>query len=97
MKKFVILTYGFEQPTKEIMNAWGAWFASIGDKMVDMGGPFGGGKEISRTGDRDLPLGKESLTGYVVINAESLSEAETVARNCPMIHSVQVYETMEMG
>ena len=26
MKKFVLLHYGFEKPTPEIMAAWGKWF-----------------------------------------------------------------------
>lgn len=37
MKKFVFLTYGFEQPTPEIMEAWGKWMESIKDNIVEMG------------------------------------------------------------
>ena len=37
MKKFVFLYYGYDEPTQEVMEAWGKWFASIGDKMVDSG------------------------------------------------------------
>src|SRR5664279_5772136 len=29
VKKFVLLHYGFEKPTPEIMAAWGKWFESI--------------------------------------------------------------------
>ena len=96
MKKFVFFCYGFETPTQEIMEAWGKWFASIGDKMVDPGSPLGPGREISRSGTKELPLGKESLTGYLVINADSIDEAEKIAQNCPMITSVRVYEAMSM-
>jgi hypothetical protein len=28
VKKFVLLHYGFEKPTPEIMAAWGKWFES---------------------------------------------------------------------
>lgn len=94
MKKFMLLCYGFEPPTPEIMEAWGKWFASIGDKMVDGGSPFSGGREITRTGKKDLPLGKESLTGYCIIQAENLDQAEKLARGCPIITSIRVYETM---
>ena len=41
MKKFVFLYFGFEPLTEEIKQAWGKWFVSIGDKMVDSGNPFG--------------------------------------------------------
>jgi hypothetical protein len=96
MKKFVIFHYGFEMPTPEIMEAWGKWFESIGDKIVDPGSPLGPGREISRSGTKDLPMGTDSLTGYTVINAESLDEAEKIAKGCPMIASVRVYEAMSM-
>ena len=94
MKKFVFLTYGYREPTQEIMEAWGKWFASIGDKMVDSGNPFGPGREISHSGTKELPLGMESLTGYTVIRATNMGEAEKIAKSCPMITSVRVYEAM---
>ncbi len=96
MKKFVIFHYGFEKPTPEIMAAWSKWFASLGDKMVDPGSPLGPGREISHSGTKELPVGKNSLTGYTVINAKSLDEAEKIAKKCPMISSVRVYEAMSM-
>ncbi len=96
MKKFVLLHYGFEKPTPEIMGAWGKWFESIADKTVDQGGHFSGGREISKTGTKDLPLGKESITGYTVINADSLDDAEKIAQDNPFIASIRVYEIMTM-
>jgi hypothetical protein len=92
MKKFMLLHYGFETPTPEIEEAWGAWFASIADRMVDSGSPFKGGREVSRNGTKELPLGMESLTGYTIISGGSLDEAEKIAKGCPMIKLVRVYE-----
>ena len=96
MKKFVIFHYGFEMPTPEIMDVWNKWFASMGDKIVDPGSPLGPGREISRSGTKELPMGLDSLTGYTVINADSIDEAEKIAKGCPMIASVRVYEAMSM-
>ncbi len=95
MKKFMLLHYGFEKPTPEIMGAWGKWFESIADK-IDSGGHFPGGREISHDGTKDLPMAKDSITGYSVINAENLDEAETIAQGCPIIASTRVYEIMTM-
>jgi hypothetical protein len=94
MKKFLFLHYGFESPTQEIMDAWNNWFVSIGDKMVDRGGPCAAGREITRTGTKDMPLDKEALTGYLIINADNMDEAEKIAKDCPMITSIRVYEVM---
>jgi hypothetical protein len=96
MKKFVIFHYGYEDPTPEVMEGWSKWFASIGDKMVDPGSPLGDGREITPAGTKQLPLGKDSLTGYTVINAKDLDEAEKIAKACPMIASVRVYEAKSM-
>ena len=96
MKKFVYLHFGFEKPTPEIMEAWGAWFESISDKMVDQGGHFSGGREISKSGTRDLPMNMESITGYTVIEAESLDAAEKIAQDNPFIASIRIYEMMSM-
>jgi hypothetical protein len=96
MKKFIIFHYGFETPTQQIMDAWNKWFASIGDKIVDPGSALGPGREISRSGTKDLPLGSESVTGYTVIIADSIDAAEQIAKGCPMITSVRVYEAMSM-
>lgn len=94
MKKFVLLHFGFENPTPKIMDAWNAWFASIADQTVENIG-FGGGREISKSGTRNLPWGMESITGYSVIEAESLDAAEEIAKSNPFISSIRIYEVRE--
>jgi hypothetical protein len=73
------------------MEAWGAWFEAIAHRSVDQGG-FSGGREISRASSHELPWGADAMTGYNIIKAESLDEAERVARECPFVTSVRVYE-----
>ncbi len=94
MKKYMYLSFGFEKPTPEIMGAWGKWFGTIADKIVDQGGFHGGAREISKDGTKDLPMGMESITGYIIVNAESLDEATVLARDNPFIASIRVYEIM---
>ena len=93
MKKFVFLYYGFENPTPEIMAAWGKWFESMKDNIIDMS-HFSGGREISKAGTKDLPLGLESITGFTIMSADSLDDAEKMAQSNPYISSVRVYEMM---
>ncbi len=95
MKRFMLLHYGFEKPTPEIMAAWGKWFESVADKTVDSGGFHGGAREISHSGTEDLTMGMESITGYSIIKAESLDEAEKIAQGNPFIASIRVYEISE--
>jgi hypothetical protein len=55
---------------------------------------FSGGREISKAGTRDLPLGFESITMFTIVKAGSLDDAETMARCNPYISSIRVYEVM---
>lgn len=92
MKKFVLLHYGFERPTPDIMAAWGKWFESMKDRIIDLGGHFSGGREISKIGTRDLPLGLDSITGFTIVSADSLDDAEKIAQSNPFISSIRIYE-----
>lgn len=92
MKRYMLLHFGFEKPTPEIMAAWGKWFESVADRTVDQGGFHSGAREMSHNGSKDLPMGMDSITGYSIINAESLDEAEEIARGNPFIASIRVYE-----
>lgn len=92
MKKYMFLSFGFEKPTPEIMGAWQAWFESMADRIVDQGGLWGGAREITKGGTKELPLGLDSITGYLIFNAESLDEAVSLAEACPVVASNRVYE-----
>lgn len=53
-----------------------------------------GGREISSEGTKDLPLGLDSITGFMIVMAENLDEAEKMAQSNPYITSIRVYEMM---
>ncbi|MDJ0652965.1 MAG: YciI family protein [Xanthomonadales bacterium] len=96
MKRFVLMHFGFEQPTPEIMQAWGQWFEQTAD-CTEQNLGFMGGKEISADGVRDLPWDLESITGCSIIQAEDMAEAERIASANPYVSAVRVYEIREHG
>jgi len=96
MKKFLFLYCGAWKKEQEIMDAWTNWFASIGDSIVDGGNPLGPGRELTHNGTNDLPHDKEAVTGYSIISAKSIEEAEKIAKDCPIMTSVRVYEAISM-
>lgn len=93
MKKFLILHYGFEKPTPEQMGEWNKWFESIADRQVEKG-HLPGGREFSGAGVKDLPFGRDSITGYTMIHASDLEEAAKIAGECPFVDGTRVYEIM---
>lgn len=91
MKKFVLLTVGFKQPTDEVMKSWMDWFHMLGDKVVEQVG-LRNGREVKPGGVEELGMGLDSITGYLIIEAESMDEAVELAKDCPMVTSTKVYE-----
>jgi hypothetical protein len=80
------------------MARWEAWFASLGDAVVDWGSPFGRSATVS--GTTAVDGGASALTGYSIITAESLSAATEAAQACPVLvigGSVEVYEATPIG
>jgi hypothetical protein len=96
MKKFVFLYYGHWQPSPELMEQWGNWFAKIGPHLVDSGNPFGAGREITRDGSADLSSDPQPITGYSIVSAASLDEAEQLLQGLPIVDSVRIYEAVAM-
>lgn len=96
MKKFVFLFSGWGEPGRETMDAWSSWFAEIGESIVDSGNPFGPGREVTRKGSREVGAGPDALSGYTIVNAESMDAAEKLLTNCPIGTSVRIYEAVSM-
>ena len=102
MANFVLLYTGgsmAETPAEQeaVMQAWGAWFGSIGSALVDGGNPFTPvAKTISKGGKvSDGPVGTLA-TGYSIVKADSLVAAIELAKGCPHTASggqISVYET----
>jgi hypothetical protein len=82
---------------QEAMEVWTAWFGSLGDSVVDIGNPFSVSSTVTAGGASDG--GTAKLTGYSIVNAESLAEAANKAGGCPVLQSggsVEVYEALPM-
>jgi len=91
VKHFMFLTYGFQKPTFEAVQAWGNWFSEISDSVIEKG-RFPRGREITHAGAEDLSFGPESITGYVIISAESFEAASLLAEMNPFVSSIRIYE-----
>ena len=96
MKKFVLLYVGSVEPTQEIKDEWTKWFGVLGNKVVDSGNPFGPGTEITKSGTKALASDANAIAGYTIINAESIEEVEQLAKECPMVTSLRIYEAFAM-
>jgi hypothetical protein len=102
MAKFVYVYTGGQMAAtpdeqEKQMQAWGAWFGTLGDAVTDMGNPFGPSATVSSTGTSDG--GASKAGGYSIVTADSLTDASAKAKGCPVLAgggTVEVYEALEM-
>lgn len=65
---------------QEGMQAWGQWGQEHQKAIIDMGSPIGKTKRVDKSGVKDS---KNTVTGYVIIQAESHEEAAQMFKNHP--------------
>lgn len=80
------------------MTEWGKWAVDNSGSIVDQGAPLGRTKAIDRDGIHDA---KNQLTGYVIVEAESLDAAAALFRAHPHFgvfpgDRIEVVECLEM-
>jgi len=92
MSRFMILHFGFEQPTPEIMQAWGAWFGKLGNALVDGGSTFADGAVVTADGAHELGNDASPITGYCIIEAADMDAALELVSGVPVIEAVRIYE-----
>lgn len=79
-----------------VMAEWMGWFGSMGDALKDPGNPLIASTSIAPGGGRGEAGG---LSGFSIIEADSLEAAAQVASSCPHLKAggtVDVYEAMPM-
>jgi hypothetical protein len=100
MANFVLVYKGGGMPAtdaerEKVMAAWGQWFGALGQSLVDGGNPFGPSSSIASIGSVKEGAASQ-LTGYSIIKADSMGDATSKAKGCPILTSggsIEVYET----
>ena len=104
MPKYVLVYHGGSMPQSEadqaaVMAAWGAWFGSLGDAVVDGGNPTGASKTVTSDGSSTDGGGSNPVSGYSLINATDLDAAVSLVKACPILGAggtIEVAEAIEM-
>ena len=104
MPKFLFVYHGGGMPEtpeaqQAAMDAWGAWYGSMGDKLVDGGAPVA--QSYTVTADAvTQDGGANPASGFTIVEAASYDEACEMAQGCPMVAdgsgSCEVAQMMEM-
>ncbi len=110
MKKYIVLYHapqdamkGMENMSKDEqakgMEAWMQWANKLGSNLVDMGTPLMNGQHLSPDGKSTAS--KKQVSGYSVIQAESLENAKKLLEGHPHLGwnaecSIEVHEAMPL-
>jgi hypothetical protein len=103
LAKFLLIYHGGNQPQgeeegKAVTEAWMAWFEGLGAAVADGGNPTGAAKSVAPDGSV-ADFDPASLTGYSILDADSLETAVEMARGCPHLAAggtVTVHATFEV-
>jgi len=92
MPKYLLAYHGGgmaegEEEQAKVMAAWGAWFGSIGDAVVDPGNPTGPSRTLASDGSASAGGGPNPITGYTLVKATDLDAAVSLAKGCPIFAS----------
>ena len=69
---------------EQMMAAFMAWAASVGDAMIDPGSPLGPRKTVTSAGVSDAPA-DPTLGGYTLLRADSLDDAVKAVSGHPFV------------
>lgn len=102
MTDYVLIYHGGKKPEtpeagKKFMERWKAWSDGLGDAWVNRGSPVGMSKTVSADGVSDGG-GSNPISGYSVVQADSLDAAVKLAQGCPHVEhgTIEVAEAMDM-
>ena len=92
MPKYLLAYHGGGMPESKAeqeaaMAAWGAWFGSLGDAIVDAGNPTGASRTLAADGSASDGGGPNPVSGYTLVSATDLNAAVSLAKGCPLLAS----------
>lgn len=76
------------------MAAWKAWSSGLGAAVVDPGMPVGASKTITPSGVEEGG-GANPVCGITVIQADTMEDAISMARDCPHLSGTGTIEIAE--
>lgn len=71
----------YQMGEKDTREAWQAWFAGMGEDLLDIGKPATSAETLGRCGDGTR------LGGFSIIRANSAEKAREIAGRCPGLAS----------
>ena len=104
MAQYIISYLGGNQPStpeqgKQHFARYKDWLSSLGERVVSPANPFKNTCTVHADGS--ISEGSTtSMSGYTIIEADSIEDAQTIAKACPFLElggSLEVSELVQMS
>ena len=103
MAQYIITYLGGDQPSspeegKQHFAKYKEWLSSLGDSAVSPANPLKNTSTVNSDGTV-TPGSTTSMSGYTIIEADSMESALSIAKSCPFLEiggSLEVSELMQM-
>ncbi|MEZ5499984.1 MAG: hypothetical protein R3E77_11225 [Steroidobacteraceae bacterium] len=104
MAKYLFVYHGGKAPAdaaqaKKVMDDWGKWFGSMGAAVIDGGNPVGKSTTVRSDGSIANDGGSNPASGYSLIEAKDVKDAQAKAKACPILKSggsIEIAPAMDM-
>ncbi len=104
MPRFIFAYHGGKMPETEeegmqVMAAWSAWLEGMGSAALDPGNPVGPSSTVHPNGSVSCDGGSNPLSGYSLIQADSIVAATEIGKSCPILDAggtVEIAEIVDM-
>ena len=103
MSQYVIVYLGGDAPSspeegQQHMSKYMDWLSSLGESAVSPANPLTDTRTVNSDGTVATG-GKTTMSGYTIIEADTMDAALSIAKTCPFLEtggSLEVSELMEM-
>lgn len=103
MPQFIMTYLGGDRPSspeegQQHFAKYKKWLASLGDTAVSPANPLKGTTTVHADGTA-TPGGTTSMSGYTIVEVDSMEQALEIAKACPFLEiggSLEVSELMQM-
>ena len=103
MPQYIITYLGGNQPSnpeegKQHMSKYMNWLSSLGNSAVSPANPLKNTSTVNSDGSVTSG-GETSMSGFTIIEADSMESALSIAKSCPFLEiggSLEVSELMQM-
>ncbi|RZV48575.1 MAG: hypothetical protein EX270_13685 [Pseudomonadales bacterium] len=103
MTQYLIVYLGGDQPSspedgKQHFSKYMAWLSSLGDSVISPANPLKNTSTVNADGTVNTG-GVTKMSGYTIVEADSMEAALTIAKDCPFLDiggSLEVSELVEM-